>query len=244
MDACGKYSYDGTIEGFMCVLNHCIKQRTMPASIRPELVICGRPESDSFIRIESDYRIANKMYKIIGRHSSPEVQQMVNDLFLTCIPNMEMDLFILSCKAIKYGAVIAEDYSDEFIRRVQFSIRDLYREAASIHSNLNTVDIDGVSFSVINPRNNVLPILRRPILNDPSYDDILIYDKRHKIALLRMNDTDMVLDTAHIPYSDLHSVNELYKMMWPYFSSDRSRLSINTYKEKADSLSKLWYIAG
>ena len=70
----------------------------------------------------------------------------------------------MACKAIKYGAVIAEDYKDELMRRIQFAIRDLYREAQSIYNSINSVKIDNVTFSVINPRNNVLPVIVNSLL--------------------------------------------------------------------------------
>lgn len=234
------FIYDGTIEGYLTVVSFCIDHKTMPRKIVPEIAAYGDTQS---MRIRSDYDAADRLYKLVGRRSSAEVQQMMSDLFLTCVTDMEMDLFIMICKAIKYGAVIAEDYTDELMRRIQFSIRDLYREAASVMTNMNVVNMDNVTFAVINPRNKVLPIIYRNILNNVAYDDVLIYDKRHRMALLRMGETHMILDTGRLTGTELKSVNDLYGKMWPYFMNDMTSLGRQIKKEKADSLSKLWYIA-
>ena len=238
-----RFMYDGTIEGFLTVVKYCIDQKVMPRQIKPEAVIGRTAEYDQYQFIRSDYAVADKLYKFVGRRSSAEVQQMISDLFLTCIPNMEMDLFIMICKAIKYGAVIAEDYQDELMRRIQFSIRDLYREAAFVLRGMNISRIDNVAFSVINPRNMVLPVIFKSILRDETYDDVLVYDRRHRMVLIRIDEKDVILDLTRVRNADFGSVDDLYKNLWPYFRSEHGAVSRQLHKEKADELSKLWYIA-
>ena len=242
-NATDRFMYDGTIEGFLTVVRYCIDQKVMPRQIKPEAVVGKTSEYERYKFIRSDYAAADRLYKLIGRRSSAEVQQMVSDLFLTCIPDMEMDLFLMVCKAIKYGAVIAEDYQDEHMRRVQFAIRDLYREAASVLHGMNISRIDSVAFSVINPRNMVLPIIYKSILRDERYDDVLVYDKRHRMVLIRIDETDVILDMTRVRNAEFGSADDLYKNLWPYFRSEHGALTRQVHKEKADELSKLWYIA-
>ncbi len=238
-----RFMYDGTIEGFLTVVKYCIDQKVMPRQIKPEAVVGRTAEYEQYKFIRSDYAVADKLYKFVGRRSSAEVQQMISDLFLTCIPNMEMDLFIMICKAIKYGAVIAEDYQDELMRRIQFSIRDMYREAASVLHGMNISRIDNVAFAVINPRNTVLPVIFKSILRDETYDDVLVYDKRHRMVLIRIDETDVILDLTRVRNAEFGSIDELYKNLWPYFRSEHGAVTRQVHKEKADELSKLWYIA-
>lgn len=237
------FSYDGTLEGFLSVLNYAIESKTMPSHICSEYLIAGTLDERRYLNIPTDYKQADRLYRIIGRHSSPEVQQMLNDCFLTCLPDMEMDLFIMACKAIKYGAVIAEDYKDELMRRIQFAIRDLYREAQSIYNSINSVKIDNVTFSVINPRNNVLPVIVNSLLRKEEYDDLLIYDKRHGIALLRIGENATMLDLKKIISSDISTVSDLRTKVWTYFTTTGNVPSRDVRSMRAESLSRLWYIA-
>lgn len=242
-NAISNFCYDGTLEGFLSVMNYAIESKTMPTHICSEYLISGTINENKYIKISTDYKSADRLYRLIGRHSSPEVQQMLNDCFLTCLPDMEMDLFIMVCKAIKYGAVIAEDYSDTLMRRIQFAIRDLYREAQSTFNAINSVKIDNVTFSIINPRNNVLPVIGSSILKKEEYDDLLIYDKRHGIALLRIGDNATVLDLKRILISEINSVSDLRNKVWKYFTTTGNVPNRDVRSMRAESLSRLWYIA-
>ena len=239
-----EFAYDGTIEGYLTVVGYCITNKIMPTKIVREHDAGIDIDFHEYVRPRPDYRVADAVYRLIGRRSSPEVQQMVNDIFLTSIPEMEIELFILICKAIKYGAVIAEDYEDPFIRRMQFAIRDLYREAQSTLNQLRMNKKGDLSYAMINPRNNVLPIITPGISKDPELDDILIYDKRHRLVFIRIRDREATVDTNRIPYKELRSNEDVYNSLWPYFA-DSDNFSINIGKKaKADSLTRLWYIAG
>ena len=89
-----KFCYDGTLEGFLSVMDYCIEYKVMPVQIIPEYRVVGTTDEHKFLRIPTNYKLADRIYRITGRHSSAEVQQMINDCFLTCLPDMEMDLFM------------------------------------------------------------------------------------------------------------------------------------------------------
>lgn len=237
------FCYDGTLEGFLSVMDYCIDNHVMPTHIHSEYFVFGTSNENKYLRIATNYERANRIYRIVGRHSSPEVQQMMSDCFLTCLPDMEMDLFIMICKAIKYGAVIAEDYSDELMRRVQFAIRDLYREAQSEVNSLNAVNIDKVTYSIINPRNNVLPLICKSVLNNAAFDDLLIYDKRHHIALMRIGDNSSIVDIKRIMNTEIRSIEDLKSRIWYYFKETNNMPVRDVRSIRADALTRLWYIA-
>ena len=242
MNGNGNFVYDGTIEGFLTVVAYCISNKIMPLHILNRTGLNDIPAG--YVNIRSNFDLADKTYRMIGRRSSPEVQQLIGDFFLTCVPEMEKDLFILVCKAIKYGAIIAEDYSDDLMRRVQFSIRDLYREAQSALNDIGMLRNRELSYAMIDPRNNVLPLISSKILKDPDYDDILIYDKRHMLVLVRIRDRDAIVDTRRISHTVLRTSDELYTKLWPYFHEEAGVTSYTRSGKGADSLTRLWYIAG
>ncbi|MCQ2466732.1 MAG: DUF4130 domain-containing protein [Clostridia bacterium] len=238
-----KFSYDGTIEGFLSVFDYCIENKVMPVNIKPDYLVYGTIIEREYLRIPTNYQLADRMYRLVGRRSSPEVQQMMSDCFLTSLPDMEMDLFIMICKAIKYGAVIAEDYKDQLLHRIQFAIRDLYREAHSVVHAVNAVKIDDVSYAIINPRNNVLPIIEKSLLNNYDYDDFIVYDKRHHIALLRIDDRNSMVDIKRIMTCEVNSIEDLRSRIWVYFRETTNMPARDVRGMRADSLTRLWYIA-
>ena len=238
-----EFLYDGTIEGYLTVIGNCISEKMMPLHIHNEQSrkMTGGGEA---LRVKTDTKIADNIYRLIGRRSSPEVQQMVNDIFLTSVPDMEMDLFVMICKAIKHGAVIAEDYQDEFMKRMQFAIRDLYREAQTIQDQMSIFERDKLAYAMINPRNKVLPILENRIRKDMRYDDMIIYDKRHRMAYVRFRDESAVIDISRLyGCCDIDSAEDVYYRLWPYFTG-RGGIPSDRNIQNADALTKLWYVAG
>lgn len=238
----GGFIYDGTIEGYLSVVGRCISDRVMPVRIVPEYRV-NRDVDTDLTYVYSDYGLADRIYKMIGRKSSPEVQQMVCDLFLTCLPDMEIDLFIFICKAIKYGARIADNFDDDLMKRVQFAIRDLYREAQSSTMNLSLRRKGDVFCSTIEPRNNILPVIRNKITSDPRYDDLIVFDRRHRLVLLRIGENMSLMDIKKLPDNGNGGFDDTFGRMWLYFSDPANIPPRDIGGRGADSLTRFWHIA-
>ena len=236
------FCYDGTIEGFLCIMDFCIKNRTIPLHIKPEHMLNGY-ECDSYVRITSDIRRAEYVYKAIGRHGSAQVQQIVLDAFLTASVNKEMNLFVFICKAFKYGSVIAEDYSDRINADIQFAIRDLYREAQMIISNLGIVCKENTGIAIINPRNNVVPIIKDNIFARSETENIILYDKRHNIAAVRFMDRSTVLDLTYVLHEEIKGADDIVNKLIPYLRSSGIISHRNT-NTRINELDPFWYTAG
>ncbi|MCQ2516668.1 MAG: hypothetical protein MJ094_07370 [Saccharofermentans sp.] len=237
------FCYDGTIEGLLCVYIRCISMKVRPLSIKPDYMVIGTPYEDRYIFIRSDVKRADLLYKYVGECSSAEVQQMLLDCFLTSLPNKELDLFELVCRAIRYGARIAEDYEDPTMHRIQMAIRDLYRESQLLVSGLKFCVESDVSIAELNPRNCVLPLIKRKILSNPTYDDLLAYDKRHALLLLRHGAENEIIDIHKLSIPPVNGSKLLYETFWPYVLNGRSCTCNGLTKRKSDGLDSLWRIA-
>lgn len=186
---------------------------------------------------------ADRLYRYMGQCASAEVQQMITDCFLTSLPRMELDLYELISRGIRFGACVAEDYEDETMRRIQMAIRDLYRESQSLMEGMDFKNEGGVAVTMLNPRNCVLPLLKKRILNDPLYDDILAYDRRHFLLLMRNGSEDDILDIRRLPIPPVRDPRDIYENFWPYVTGERD-VVCQKIGRGADSLSPMWHIAG
>lgn len=239
------FTYDGTLEGFLCTTVRCINMRVMPLAITPVYEVNSEYSSPDYHHVTTNFDIADKFYRYIGDYSSVEVQQMILDCFLTALPNKERDLYFFICKALKYGASIAEKYDDGVMHRVQMGIRDLYREAQSSLSEITYTPVNDVSVSVINPRNKIIPIVRNIVLKNENIDDMMLYDKRHSILLMRKGDREQVIDTTPISKYDISTPNKVYELMWNYFTEFDHIRNVSDLRghKSAGSLSRLWDVA-
>ena len=208
-----RFSYDGTLEGFLCTVLRILRAKTMPDGIFPEYM-AGLPDH-GVERVRTDPAEAEYMYSLIGRKGSAEVQQMVSDFFLTSTPDMEKTLFGMIYLALRDGGQIAEDYSSDVMRRVHMAIRDLYREAQSVLTCIEFFRGNEASCAVIDPRNSVLPLIRKPLLKRDDIDDVVIFDKRHSLMLGRKGDRDILADIRNVSIEMPDSGREAYDVLWP-----------------------------
>lgn len=240
------FTYDGTIEGLLSVYLKCIAMKVRPLDIKPEFMVNGKPFEDRYLFVRTNVAQADRLYRYIGQCASAEIQQMMTDCFLTSLPRMELDLYELMSRAIRFGACISEDYEDETMHRIQMAIRDLYRESQTIIQAMDFRREGEVSVLSINPRNCVLPLIKNRLLNDPGFDDILAYDRRHFLLLMRNGSEDDLLDIRRLPIPSVRNEHEVYEAFWPYVKGDRDmrcRRITGVRGQGADGLSPLWHIA-
>ena len=240
------FTYDGTFEGLLSVYIKCIAMKVRPLDIRPDFMVNGKPYEERYLFVRTNAPQADRLYRYIGQCASAEIQQMMIDCFLTSLPRMETDLYELVSRAIRFGACISEDYEDETMNRIQMAIRDLYRESQTLVQAMDWRREGRVAVTSINPRNCVLPLIKNRILNDPGYDDILAYDRRHFLLLMRNGSENDIIDIRHLPVPDVRDAHEVYEAFWPYVTGEMNVTGRITGKDQirgADSLDPLWRIA-
>lgn len=208
-----RFSYDGTLEGFLCTALRILRVKTMPDEICPGYM-AGIPEA-GYETVRTNASEAEYMYSLIGRRGSAEVQQMVSDFFLTCAPDREKALFKMIYLALRDGGKIAEDYSSDVMHGVHMAIRDLYREAQSVLSNIEFFRGEEASCAVIDPHNSVLPVIRKTLLKREDLDDLIVFDKRHCLMLGRTGDREMLSDIRQISVQMPDNGGEAYELLWP-----------------------------
>lgn len=238
-----KFAYDGTFEGFLCLAIRCINLRILPSVVKVDYMVKGAIDEPTYQVIRTDTDLAGRFYNYIGGCSCPEVQQMALDCFLTGLPNKERDMIVLISRAIRFGASVAEDYKHDTLHRIQMAICDLYREAQSSLGGMIFAKIDKVDVSMVNPRNSIIPLVKKSILNRNELDDFIVYDKRHKMTFMRSGELNSVMDVSRLPISGDITPQSIYEQMWTYLinSGEFDRRGFTSHK--SNDLSPMWYIA-
>ena len=101
------------------------------------------------------------------------------------------------------------------MRRAHMAIRDLYREAQAVLVNIEFFRGEEASCSVIDPRNSVLPLIRKSLLKRDDLDDLIVFDKRHCLMLGRRGDHEMLSDIRRISLQLPDTGSEAYDILWP-----------------------------
>lgn len=231
------YTYDGTFEGYLCAVLAALRSGKVPASITD-----GRtPDVAGAIHVVTSLKEAQYLYSTISVKSSAEVQQMAADYFLTDAAEREINLYKMIFCSLKYGARIAEDYKSEMMNGIQMAIRDLYREAQSTLKEIDFYIGEEATCAVINPRNSVLPLIRKTILKRRDMDDFVVYDKRHHLLLERYSGQNMLLDISEFPLPEFKDPSEAYRFLWPFVRDKRFDVRVIPGQKKSGSaIEPLW----
>ena len=233
-----RYTYDGTFEGYLCAVLAALRSGKVPASISDRRLAEDTPDS---INIPTSMKDAQYLYSVISARSNAEVQQMASDYFLTDSTGLEINLYKMIFCSLKYGARVAEDYSSETMNGIQMAIRDLYREAQSTLKEMDFYLGEEAACTVINPRNSVLPIIRKTVQKRRDIDDFIVYDKRHHLLLERYSEQSMLLDISDFPLPEFKDPREAYESLWPFVRDKRFDVRVIPGQKKSGSaIEPLW----
>ena len=238
-----RYTYDGTFEGYLCAVLAALRSGKVPAAITDRRYKYTAEDGcfDDVINISTSFKDAQYLYSMISSRSSAEVQQMTADYFLTDSTGLEINLYKMIFCSLKYGARIAEDYKSEMMNGIQMAIRDLYREAQSVLKDMDFYLGEEAACIVINPRNSILPLIRKPVLNRRDINDLIVYDKRHHLLLERYSDQNMLLDISDFPMPEFKTPREAYECLWPFVRDKRFDVRILPGQKKSGSaIEPLW----
>jgi probable DNA metabolism protein len=174
--------YDGTFEGFLTCVFYSYANR--------EEIVCFRtPEEDSFTlwptrRIDTERDKAERVYRSIGPRMGRAAAELVYRAFLTCLPEKELHIYRLLRYGYEKGTAVLRDLGDERVCIVHKAVRHLNGEAHLLTGFTRFSDYDGVLMGEIEPKNRVLPTLRRHFVGRYNTEQFLLYDRTHKEALV------------------------------------------------------------
>ena len=233
-----RYTYDGTFEGYLCAVLAVLRSGKVPAAITDRR---SGADTEDAINISTSFKDAQYLYSLISSKSSAEVQQMTADYFLTDASGLEINLYKMIFCSLKYGARVAEDYSSQLMNGIQMAIRDLYREAQSVQKEMDFYLGEEASCCVINPRNSVLPLIRKTVLKRRDISDLIVYDKRHHLLLERYSDQNMLLDISDFPMPEFKDSKQAYDCLWPFVRDRRFDVRVIPGQKKSGSaIEPLW----
>ncbi len=179
------YLYDGGLDGFLCCVYESVYKREMPLDIVPEYD--AEPSLYSQRVIETDSGKAVRVYTSISGKISPHAQEMVQDMFLTCMPGREMALLRFLLLGYREGRAVIDMLGHPDVAPLYNALKHLYAEVHLLKGFVRFADYDGQLASTITPKNSVLPLLLHHFADRFPEEQFMIYDKTHSAALIYQN---------------------------------------------------------
>lgn len=214
------YQYDGTFAGFLTCLDDCRRNHFTPEDFAT--FDEGRVSLFAVRSMDSDPQKAKEVYASL-RKISREVQGVTAYAFLTCMEEKEMAIYDFLRLAQQIGPGVIHWETDSRVARVLKAVRHLQGEAHLLKGFVRFADYGGFLGAEIDPKNRVLPLLKRHFSGRYNTENFLIYDKTHGEVLFHRRGDPMRRDecrlvsvqSLHLP--EVSQREQAWQSLWQTF---------------------------
>ena len=208
------YEYDGSFEGFLSCVFESYLCRELPAAFSSgeELQSTLFPVRMVLTDLDRAARVYRKTVKL-----SPEAADLLRRGFLTCLPEREIHLFRLERKLLDEGPRFLRDLSDETLLPVLRAVRHLNGEVHQYKGFTRFSDLGGVLGGEIQPKNRVLPLMRRHFCDRYRNERFFLYDRTHHEALFYQEGKSLICPLDHFRMAPADETEARYRLLWKRF---------------------------
>ena len=208
------YQYDGSFEGLLCCIFESYTQKERPTAILRD----GDDEPSLFeIRaVATDRAHAQRIYRSLYKRS-PDAGPFLRRAFLTCMPDKEMAIYRFVVKFYREGAPLLSRLSDDTCLPLLRAVRLLSGEVEQFRGFTRFSDFDGVLGAEIEPKNRVLPMLRRHFCDRYANEAFFLYDRTHKELLVYADRHSRLLSVDSLQLALPCEEEVAFRRLWKRF---------------------------
>ena len=207
------FQYDGRFEGFLCCIFESYVNKEFP------IAFSGDEECWSLYDVRyivTSREHAQRVYQSILRRSRVAAD-VIRRGFLTCLPEKELHLYTLVKKLYDEGPAFLQNSSDPVYNPVARALRHMSGELEKLRGFVRFSDYGGVLGAEIEPKNRVLPLLRRHFCDRYGNESFFIYDRTHKELLIYAKNHSRLLTVDSLQLA-LPSEEEVqFRRLWKRF---------------------------
>ena len=176
------YYYDGSFDGLLTVIYMAYNDREsnmLRVNAKAEQLILALDD----IHIITDFSKARRVEKSICDKLSYNFLNSIRTCFLSCDKNKDTVIIHTVYKGLKYGEEILNSLDDHAFYMNKL-VKQVLNERHRYLGLLRFKEMkDGIMFSTIEPKNNILPILISHFKNRMKREKIAIFDKGRKMIV-------------------------------------------------------------
>jgi probable DNA metabolism protein len=172
------FLYDGTFEGFLSVVFECYALKIEPGDICPEGLFQEKMFCEK-IFVHSNAENSNRVWKGWQKKISRDLNQLPFLAFLSGEAGIEMKLYHFAKLSFASEIPIESNYGDEQILDIRKASRRVTQEAMRMLQFVRfQLTKDGIYFSGIRPRYDVLPMTLKHFKDRFADQHWLVYDMK------------------------------------------------------------------
>ena len=208
------YDYDGSFDGLLSCIFDSYAYRESPTAI-----FCTEDAVPTLFpsrTVQTNHDHAKRVLRKVAA-CSPDALDLLRKGFLTCLPDKELCLYRLVAKLLQDGPGFLRNFSDETMYPILSAVRHLNGEAHLLKGFVRFSELGGVLGSEIEPKNRVLPLLRKHFCTRYQNEAFFIYDRTHHEALFYAAGRAVIRPLADFQIAPPDETEAHYRLLWKRF---------------------------
>ena len=207
------FQYDGTFNGFLCCIYESYINKEFPIAFSSDEECWSLYE----VRyISTDLAHAQRIRRSIVNISS-NAADILRRAFLTCLDDKELHLYAFVRKLYQDGASFLKNRSDPVYYPIAKALRHMSGELEKLRGFVRFSDYNGVLGGEIEPKNRVLPLLRRHFCDRYANENFFLYDRTHKEILLYAKGKSRIVPVEGFQLFSPDEQEIHYRTLWKRF---------------------------
>jgi len=190
------YRYDGTQDGMLCCIFEAFAHKEAPAAIlSPDDAQASLFETRI---VPSDPEKAERVVTGLRKTAGVEAADLVLLTHLTGLPERELHALAFTRLAMKTGPSVCDMLADHRVSLIVKAVRSLQTEAHHLCGFVRFTETDGTLVSLIEPKNDVLPLLEDHFSDRFAGERFIIYDRKRRRALMHLPGASSIVPLAEL----------------------------------------------
>ncbi len=209
------YRYDGSFPGFLCAIRDIFQYNEPPQLFLLSHDLTPTLYEERWIVTKPALadRVRDRLHLRLGRKGL----LMVEEGFLTCLPNREVLLYQFIDFGLQVGKGVERRLDDRAVLELGKAIRHLQRECELLTGFVRFSDYNGLLVGEISPKNRVLPILKGHFCDRLAEEAFLLVDRTHGEVLLHRPGETMIVEARDFQAPPPGQEEQSYRALWRRF---------------------------
>lgn len=209
------YCYDGSFEGLLCCVYESYYQRELPAMIMQKEF--AQETLFPIKEIVTDPVAAQKVKHSISHSISKEALRLVQLCYLSHMEERERTILFFLRLGYQYGPSVSAMLANNTVQQITKAAQNVESESHFYREFLRFSEFEGALFSIIEPKNFVLPLTGPHFCDRFPSERFLIYDETHKVGFLYENGQRELLPLPDFQAPIVSQGEKEYRKLWKQF---------------------------
>lgn len=209
------YAYDGSLDGFFSCVHLCVYEKCLPLAIQS--VDIAETSLIPPVLVPTDIEKAARVRQAICHDMSLRALELLGHVFLSCLKDKEVWMLRFLVLGFEKGRCVTDMMADPVVSALLDAERHLQHEAHLLTGFIRFSDFEGKLIAVIDPKNQVLPLILDHFQDRYTGETFLIYDRTHQSALIYHQGQSRIGHLEGFEMPRASGAEQDYRSLWKRF---------------------------